>query len=441
MGIDTTDELDFTENAWEAMYDTVDSTYFRDQDADLIYRTLQERLTSLSFGDYLKRYLYQRMEMTAPFEEVPLADYQQIIRDAFAEHGTPASFAPTTAKLGALAKNWLSQRAVKREVVFLLGFGLAMTVEDVNAFLTKALREQGINAKDPFEVICWYCFRNGDGFSTYERLWNMYQDTSADRLAESDLSREETSSVRNTMYGIQSEGELCAFLAQLKTADNRTRTSVTAQRQFRILYDQGRDIIARMRTQEEGERFDRELAEYRAKLEANDRLFDYEKRQRLQDKRAERKIYLRSDITESDFEHVICSAIPVDRHGNLTPGKASRLNEAFSGKRFSRQHIHDILSGKAAVNRFDLITLNFFLYSQREDFARAEQRYGAFIDSTNEILESCFLGPLYIANPYECFVLMCILSDDPLGTYADVWELSYGEQPAGHREAAEEDAR
>ena len=39
--------------------------------------------------------------------------------------------------------------------------------------------------------------------------------------------------------------------------------------------------------------------------------------------------------------------------------------------------------------------------------------------------EGCFLGELYISNPYECFVLMCILSEDPLGPYADVWEKSY----------------
>ena len=47
--------------------------------------------------------------------------------------------------------------------------------------------------------------------------------------------------------------------------------------------------------------------------------------------------------------------------------------------------------------------------------------------STNDILEKCWMGQMYIQNPYECFVLMCMLSDDPLGTYADVWELSYDE--------------
>ena len=35
------------------------------------------------------------------------------------------------------------------------------------------------------------------------------------------------------------------------------------------------------------------------------------------------------------------------------------------------------------------------------------------------------MGPLYIANPYECFILMCLLSEDPLGTYSDVLEVSY----------------
>ena len=39
------------------------------------------------------------------------------------------------------------------------------------------------------------------------------------------------------------------------------------------------------------------------------------------------------------------------------------------------------------------------------------------------------MGELYVANPYECFILMCILSDDPLGTYADVWEMAYDTEP------------
>lgn len=110
----------------------------------------------------------------------------------------------------------------------------------------------------------------------------------------------------------------------------------------------------------------------------------------------------------------------------MTPSKASKLNEQFSGKRFSRQRIGDILSGDAEVTRFDLITLNFFVFSQKLDvYPEPKVRYLQFHESMDAILEKCFLGKMYVQNPYECFVLMCILSDDPLGTYADVWELSY----------------
>ena len=62
-----------------------------------------------------------------------------------------------------------------------------------------------------------------------------------------------------------------------------------------------------------------------------------------------------------------------------------------------------------------------------EEYPNAKVRYASYIESTNAVLNECFLGEILINNPYECFVLMCILSEDPLGTYADVWEMSYGE--------------
>ena len=86
------------------------------------------------------------------------------------------------------------------------------------------------------------------------------------------------------------------------------------------------------------------------------------------------------------------------------------------------------MSGRAEVTRFDLITLNFFIFSQKLDvYPDPKQRYVQFQDAVDELLEKCFMGKMYVQNPYECFVLMCILSDDPLATYADVWEMSFVE--------------
>lgn len=419
-------DFDFTEAAWESLYDAVDDTVFLEQDAKVIYDSLKHRLKFISFGDYLKRYIYLKAGLEEPFADVPLKEYQLIIKSAFSDNHTPQSFTPTTAKLSSLSKNWLTQQTVKRNVVFLLGFGLNMNVEDVNMFLTKALREPEINPKNPFEVVCWYCYKNKYNYLKFEKLWDLYNTTPADFVDMGLIYSEHTIGVRNSMYSVHDDTTLIAHLSKLKTSDNVSRISVTAKECFDRLYDEARDLIAALYNQTEDEQHTNALFEYQDKLSRSDRLYDCEKIERIKKFRDDKRTFTREDITESDIEHIICATIPTDRHGNLTPSKASKLNEQFAGKRFSRQRIGEILSGNAEITRFDLITLNFFVFSQKLNvYPEAKQRYMQFLESTNKILEKCFMGSLYIQNPYECFVLMCILSLDPLGTYADVWELSY----------------
>lgn len=398
--MDENRSMDFTNKAWDVLYGAVDSNYFRDRDANLIYSALRERMKFIPFGEYLKRYIYRQACLEEPFKEVPLKEYQQIIKGAFSDNNTPQSFDPTTAKLSALSKKWLTQQTVRRKVVFLLGFGLGMSVDDVNGFLTKGLREQGINAKNPFEVICWYCYKNGFGYPTFEKLWRIYNETPPNSLDVKLLYSDLTIGARNAMNSINSEAALITFVSKLKTDNNCPQHSVTAKKCFDKLYTRAREIVAGIYNNDETEKH----------------------------RKGQQRVYTIDDITESDLEHIISSAIPVDRHGNLTPSKVSKLNAQFAGKRFSRQHISEVLAGNTEVTRFDLITLNFFIYSQTlDEYANIKARYISFVESTNKILESCFLGELYISNPYECFVLMCILSVDPLGTYADVWEMSYEE--------------
>ena len=426
MALEELDELDFTEKAWDSLYDTVDDKSFQDKDANMIYDSLLKRLRFIPFGDYLKRYIYTKADLKEPFGEVPLRTYQLIIRDSFYDNSTPQSFSATTAKLSALSKNWLTQQSVKRNVVFLLGFGLKMSVEDVNMFLTKALREHGINPKDPFEVICWYCYENGYTYPKFEQLNEQLHKTPASNTEILFDVLDKTVGFRNSMLSICDDKSLLSYLSALKTMENKSKISVTAAEHFDRLYLNAREIAADIYNQDEDEKMVRKVAEYRAKLDKSDRLYDYEKRDRIAKLKSEKKIITAADITESDLEHIICSAIPIDKHGNLSPSKLSKLNEQFAGKRLSRQRIGEILSKESEVNRFDLITLNFFIYSQNTDkFANSKQRFSEFIKDTNAILEDCSMGKLYVQNPYECFVLMCILSDDPLGTYADVLEMSY----------------
>ena len=91
----------------------------------------------------------------------------------------------------------------------------------------------------------------------------------------------------------------------------------------------------------------------------------------------------------------------------------------------SRQHIYDILVKRVEIDRFDLITLNFFIHAMDETAVDNKVRFFHYVESTNSILDDCCLGRLYITNPYECFLQMCMLSDWPMGAYADVLEKSY----------------
>lgn len=418
--------IDFTESAFDYMYDAVDDPYFRDKDAELIFKALKVRLKAIPFCNYLKRYIYIKAGLSGRYDEIPVKDYQRIIKDSFSDTYTPASFLQVSSKISALSKNWLTQQTVKRQVVLLLGFGLSMSVDDVNEFLTKALREQGINFKDPFEIICWYCYKNGYNYLKFEKLWQAYQDTPANSLDVSVIYSEQTIGLRTSASSIHDDLSLLAHLSKMKTEQNVPRISVTARKYFDSLYDSARDIVAEMYNHTAEEQHIEDIEIYRRKLALNDRLYDYEKQRRIEKKVSDLYVFKRDDITPSDIEHVICAAIPSDRHGNLLPLRDSKLNEHFHGKKFSRQHLSDILKGEANIERFDLITLNFFLFSQNsENYSNINQRYSSFVDSTNVVLENCGMAELYVANPYECFILMCILSEDPLGTYADVWEMAY----------------
>lgn len=385
---------DFTDNAWDALYDVVDSADFRDHDADRIYDALSRRLKFIPFGEYLKRYIYRKAELKEPFDSIPLKLYQQIIRDAFKDNSTPYSFEPTTQKISTLSKNWLTQQTVNRKVVFLLGFGLRMSVEDVEEFLIKALREHGINVKDPFEVICWYCFKNGCSYYKYEKLWEMFS-TAAPNSASNPINGEGTIGLRNTLYSVRDDSSLIDFVSCLKAKDDQIQSGSTARHCFDTLLRKAKKRVAELYNSDE----------------------------------QNTKHYTDEDVSVYDLERIISSAIPVDRNGNLTPSKASKLNDQFDGKRFSRQHINDVLSNKSEVTRFDLITLNFFIFAQSVDeIPDAKRRLIDFVQTSNDVLEKCSMGELYISNPYECFVLMCILSVDPMGTYADVWELSFDKE-------------
>ena len=387
---DSVEEFEFTRKAVQKFRQVVNLEGF-EEDAEVIFHYLYREMELVSFGDHLKRYIYERAGLEEPFSEVTQEVYKEIVLDSFKETCTPKSMNPTTTKLPSLVNNWLTQASVKRETVFILGFGLRMSAADVSDFLMLVLREQDFDFSNPDEVIYWFCLHHHLGYYKAEEYKKQYE------LLESKSYYPEADQIYHGSILLETEEMFLKYLGYLKGNEKNSDAEKShAFETFVELYEHAKKIIAAMYQKDEEEK-------------------------------KRKKIWKTEDISASDVEKVICSGIPVNKMGNLKKMSASILAKHFSQKRFSRQRITSILNHKMPVERFDLITLEFFIVSQEMDEEDPYLRYRYFLEHTNEILCKCGMGELYIVNPYECFLLMCLLTDCPLAVFADIWEMSYEE--------------
>ena len=384
VAFDAVKDFEFTRRAAQRFRQVVSLESFEDEDAEVIFHYLYKEMELVSFGDHLKRYIYERAGLEEPYGEVPQEIYRDIAVESFKETYTPKSMNPTSTKLPALVNNWLTQASVKRETVFLLGFGLRMSAEDVSDFLTRVLKEQDFDFH-------WYCYSRQLPYSKAEEYKDRYK--TIEPAAHNDIVAEAMSG----KFIIDTEKKLLQYLACLKAGwDDPMNEKSQAFQEFQRLLQRAKEIIAAMYQKDEEEK-------------------------------GRNKIWKAENITPSDLEKVICNGIPINRMGNLKKMSASILAKHFSQKRFSRQRITNILNHKFPVERFDLLTIEFFIVSQEMEDDDPYDRYHHFIEEAQGILKKCGMSEIYIVNPYECFLLMCLLTDCPLAVFSEIWEKSYEE--------------
>ncbi len=281
VAFDTVEDFEFTRRAAQRFRQVVSLDGFEDEDADVIFHYLYKEMELVSFGDHLKRYIYERAGLEEPYSEVTQDIYRDIVVESFHETCTPKSMNPTSTKLTSLVNNWLNQASVKRETVFLLGFGLRMSAEDVSDFLTRVLREQDFDFHNPDEVIYWYCFFHHSGYYKAEEYKKRYVQLLPDETYQ-DAARIYTGGLC-----LDTEEKLFQYLAHIKagTDDPMSEKSKAFQEFMRLLI-RSKEIIAAMYQKDEEEK--------------------------------ERgKVWHVFDISVSDVEKVICSGIPVNKMGNL----------------------------------------------------------------------------------------------------------------------------
>lgn len=390
----TVRDYEFTRRAMKQIQTVVESDDFPDMDSDTIFRYLYERMQIVSFKDYLKRYLYERAGIREPFQSVSDDVYREIIVYSFEENAAPHSLEPTSTKWTATIKGWLQHDSVRRSAIFLLGFGLRMSDHDVSEFLTKVIKDEDFNFSDPTETVYWYCYKNGLSFADADTL--LYCEDGEESISEV-LKSGEVFLIERIAdaeeKGLQEQKTLQRYLQYLKRSGKHEDKLRIAYSNFCELLDKVKQEILRI-------------------FQDDPVMGDAGRSDRIE------------NITSADVEKMVCCGIPVTKNGNLQKASSSLLSRQFQNFRLSRQRIDGILKKQLQVDRYDLITLEFFLFSQKE-YEFPEDRYRDFLDETNRILKESGLMELHPVNPYEAFVLMCLLTELPLATYADVWEMSF----------------
>ena len=377
-------DYEFTRRARNRIREMVSSDSFQEMDSDEILRFLLDRMEIVPFRDHLKRYLYKQAGMKEDFRSVPEKTWQKTIEYAFEENHAPHSFEPVSTRWSVTVKNWLTADRVRRSTVFLLGFGLRMPPETVSEWLTNVLKEDDFRLDDPEELVYAYCFAHQLPYARAHAWLEQF----------ASLPEDNTGKKTPPGYLPEDEAQLESCLQALK-ADREHRAG--GERRFFCfmdLYEQCRRIIADVYRSDEEEKPEKERREWQP-----------------------------ADITPADLEQMLCSGIPLTASGNLTKASQSLLNRHFESFRPSRQHLDGIIKGQLQPDRYDLLTLSFFIHSWKE--GESEERLRDFLAETNSLLRSCQMGDLYPVHPYEAFLLICILSDCPLAVYSEVWESSY----------------
>ena len=386
-------EYEYTPRMKKKLFEVIHSERFSNEEARETYHFLLGGIRTISFSDYLKRYIYLKAQITKPFVSVTREEYREIITESFRENHTPFSWESNTKRPAQSVNGWLSSEAVRRPTVFLLGFGLRMSEKDVEEFLIKVLNESTFDFQCPEEVTLWYCYRFGKGINCYRQLMKEYTELNREKGTPENGSDKALAGRKGTdPPELGSKEELMDYLLSLRQSGEPGQRKDTLFREFSRLVEETKEKIFQL---------------YQSS--------SYE---------AARPLLSRKSVKPADIEHVIYSGVPLNSQRNLERMTSSALCRQFSCRRLSRQRLEKLLDRKYDPDRFDLLTLLFFIHCQ-QDAASPEARLDAFIMEANQMLYTCGMMPVYPAHPYEAFLVLCMLSFDPLDTFAEVWEQSY----------------
>lgn len=398
---------------------------------------LEKSYAKYLFGDYLKRMVYELYifpeDDGRKITEIPEDEYIKDIQQIFKENGMKGvgtlQFGGSTRLTPSNLKRWMGMPCyqVSRELVFLFGFGFNMFAEQVEELLTKVIGQAGFDFRSAQETIYYWCLKQNRGYSGLREWQEKYMEIQeeAEEQKESGIyeEKEECAGGARTRYykekavRITDEDGFKEYLRELEKIRRDTRNRITARETLNIVVN---ILWYELSKERRGEtKWLELLIEQKEEGDAQNRT-----------KRTQREIktmqkYWREVSLDPLIQSIWQEEDPV------AISEKSRELAPLLPDMWKKRSLQDKLNGESRVRKEDILTGVFLTYAHQLEkqmpYMSGEEkdymvRVETYVEDVNTYLEQCGMGEFYIVQPYEIFLVLCLLYDKPYSFFLSVWK-------------------
>lgn len=399
---------------------------------------LEKSYAKYLFGDYLKRMVYELYifpeDDGRKITEIPEDEYIKDIQQIFKENGMKGvgtlQFGGSTRLTPSNLKRWMGMPCyqVSRELVFLFGFGFNMFAEQVEELLTKVIGQAGFDFRSAQETIYYWCLKQNRGYSGLREWQEKYMEIQEEAEEQKERGiyeeKEECAGGARTRYykekavRITDEDGFKEYLRELERIRRDTRNRITARETLNIVVN---ILWYELSKERRGETKWLELL-----IEQKEAEGDAQNRT----KRTQREIktmqkYWREVSLEPLIQSIWQEEDPV------AISEKSRKLASLLPDMWKKRSLQDKLNGESRVRKEDILTGVFLTYAHQLEkqmpYMSGEEkdymvRVETYVEDVNTYLEQCGMGEFYIVQPYEIFLVLCLLYDKPYSFFLSVWK-------------------
>lgn len=310
-------------------------------------------------------------------------------------------------------QGFVFQRSTKesytaRNIAFHLAFALGLSMKKLKTLLLKCLLQQVYNPKNPKECIFWYCLKNGISYEDMRREYleyyrsgdfdEKYRETVETGIVSTETWELETD-IRKVMQ--KEKEDFLRYLWRLKYTENQ---------------------FAEMQKTKSGEALIQ-----RTKRRTTPGQVYWENITHFVD--VEDPTTLTAPLTTEEYcirFPVIWNALRKKCYEANRDALMDRnvLKALFAGVDYSKRGIENRKWGQVDMPRTEIIATQFIACCARNPAGKLSPS-AMRKDFQKEVkvdLESSGLRKFYLRSPFELFITLCFLHDDPFGYFMASWE-------------------